>query len=81
MPPKTAVVGTTKGRYDKETRISVYATDDEGTAAIEWAQERWRTWECDDPEHERPRSASTLLRDLLVHAMREDRVPKKRSRR
>ncbi len=54
-------------------RLNMYAapSDAEAMRAIAWAQKRWRTWDCG--EHPQPRSASTLLRDLLVHAMKADR--------
>ncbi len=59
-------------------RLNMYASpsDAEAMRAIAWAQKRWRTWDCG--EHQQPRSASTLLRDLLVHAMEEDRPRKRR---
>ena len=59
-------------------RLNMYASpgDVEAMRAVAWAQKRWRTWDCG--EHDQPRSASTLLRDLLVHAMEEDRAPRRR---
>jgi hypothetical protein len=70
---KNAVNKSAEGRigYDFGTRISLYATDAEGKRAIAWARRRWRTWNCG--RHEQPRSASTLLRDVLIHAMEADR--------
>ena len=61
-------------RYTSTERINLYATDLEGRKAIAWARKRWRAWKCAD--HEPPRSASTLLRDLLIHAMHADRKRK-----
>jgi len=57
-------------------RLNLYATDAESVRAVAWARKRWRTWDCG--EHDQPRSASTLLRDLLVHAMEDDRPRKRR---
>ena len=63
-------------KYDSAERLNIYATDSAGKRAIAWAKKRWRTWDCG--EHEPPKSASTLLRDLLIHAMEADK--KKRLR-
>lgn len=58
-------------RRSKKERLNVLATDLQSREAFAWARRRWRTWECRD--HEPPRSAAGLLRDILVHAMLKDR--------
>lgn len=78
MTRKTATLPEKKRttRYDAKVRISLYASDDEGRETIAWARQRWRTWNCG--EHEQPRSASTLLRDVLTHARLVDQKKKPR---
>ncbi|MHB8704022.1 MAG: hypothetical protein ACYC8W_07800 [Candidatus Tyrphobacter sp.] len=63
-----------------EERLNLYATTPEGTKALQWAKKRWRTWSCNSKGHEPPKSASTLLVDILIHAMEQD-AGKKKTRR
>ncbi len=76
MPMKRRAKETKKSAeggagYDQGTRISLYAADAEGKRAIAWSRKRWRSWK--NVDGTQPRSASTLLRDLLIRAMEADR--------